>query len=94
MRDGVYDAAVMMYHDQGQIAIKLLTFDKGVSVLAGLSVPITARAHGNAYDIAGKNKANVVPDANAVRMCLNMANHKMLPMGSFRKQCATPPARQ
>jgi len=48
MRNGVYDAAVMMYHDQGQFAIKLLTFDKVVSVLAGLSVPITARAHGKA----------------------------------------------
>lgn len=56
MRDGVYDAAVMMYHDQDQIAIKLLIFDKGVSVLAGLSVPITARAHSKAYDIAGKIK--------------------------------------
>ena len=83
MRDGVYDAAVMMYHDQGQIAIKLLTFDKGVSVLASLSVPITARAHGKAYDIAGKNKANVVPGANAVRMCLNMANHKNATDGIF-----------
>ena len=76
MRDGVYDAAVTMYHDQGQIAIKLLAFDKGVSVLAGLPVPITTPAHGTAFDIAGQNKANVVPSANAVRMCLNMASHK------------------
>ena len=56
MRDSVYDAAVTMYHDQGQIAIKLLTFDKGVSVLGSLSIPITARAHGQASDIAGKIK--------------------------------------
>ena len=76
MRDGVYDAAVTMYHDQGQIAIKLLAFDKGVSVLAGLPIPITTPAHGTAFDIAGQNKANVVPSANAVRMCLNMASHK------------------
>ena len=76
MRDGVYDAAVTMYHDQGQIAIKLLAFDKGVSVLAGLPVPITTPAHGTAFDIAGQNKANVVPSANAVRMCLTTASHK------------------
>ena len=56
MRDSVYDAAVTMYHDQGQIAIKLLTFDEGVSVLGSLSIPITARAHGKASDIAGKIK--------------------------------------
>jgi 4-hydroxy-L-threonine phosphate dehydrogenase PdxA len=54
-----------------------------VSVLAGLSVPITARAHGKAFEIAGKNKANVVPGANAVRMCLNMANHKNATDGIF-----------
>jgi len=56
MRDSVYDAAVTMYHDQGQIAIKLLTFDEGVSVLGSLSIPITARAHGKASDITGKIK--------------------------------------
>ena len=83
MRDGVYDAAVMMYHDQGQIAIKVITFDKGMSVLAGLPGPITTRAHGTAYDTAGKHKANVVPGANAVRMCLNMANHKNATDGIF-----------
>jgi 4-hydroxythreonine-4-phosphate dehydrogenase len=44
--------------------------------LAGLPVPITTPAHGTAFDIAGQNKANVVPSANAVRMCLNMASHK------------------
>ena len=76
MRDGVYDAAVTMYHDQGQIAIKLLAFDKGVSVLAGLPIPITTPAHGTAFDIAGLNKANAIPSANAVQMCVNMASHK------------------
>lgn len=76
VRDGDYDAVVTMYHDQGQIAIKLLGFDKGVSVLAGLPLPLATPAHGTAFDIAGQNKANLVPTKNAFTMCLNMASNR------------------
>ncbi|MDT8420726.1 MAG: 4-hydroxythreonine-4-phosphate dehydrogenase PdxA [Desulfuromonadales bacterium] len=58
-RDGKYDAIVTMYHDQGQIAMKLMGFDYGVTVHAGLPFPITTSAHGSAYDIAGHNVASV-----------------------------------
>ena len=76
VRDGEYDAVVTMYHDQGQIAIKLLGFDKGVSVLAGLPLPLTTPAHGTAFDIAGTGTANLVPAMNAFIMCTNMANNR------------------
>ncbi|HEV7305368.1 4-hydroxythreonine-4-phosphate dehydrogenase PdxA [Ensifer sp.] len=76
VRDGHYDAVVTMYHDQGQIAIKLMGFEKGVSVLAGLPVPITTPAHGTAFDIAGRNLANVTPTTNAVTMLVNMAERR------------------
>lgn len=76
VRDGDYDAVVTMYHDQGQIAIKLLGFDRGVSVLAGLPVPLATPAHGTAFDIAGRNEANLVPTHNAFTMCLNMASNR------------------
>ena len=76
VRDGEYDAVVTMYHDQGQIAIKLLGFDRGVSVLAGLPVPLTTPAHGTAFDIAGKNRANPVPALNAFTMCVNMSGKR------------------
>lgn len=76
VRDGEYDAVVTMYHDQGQIAIKLLGFDRGVSVLAGLPLPLTTPAHGTAFDIAGKGKANPAPAANAFNMCLDMTNNR------------------
>ena len=56
---GEYQAVVTMYHDQGQIAIKLLGFSKGVTVQGGLPIPITTPAHGTAYDIAGNGKASV-----------------------------------
>ncbi len=81
VRDGEYDAVVTMYHDQGQIAIKLLGFDKGVSVLAGLPLPVTTPAHGTAFDIAGKACANLVPTQNAFTMCLNMASNRNATQG-------------
>ena len=76
VRDGDYDVVVTMHHDQGQIAIKLLGFDRGVSVLAGLPLPVTTPAHGTAFDIAGKAKANLVPAKNAYTICLNMASNR------------------
>jgi len=65
LRDRHFDCAVSMYHDQGQIAIKLLGFDRGVTVLGGLPVPIATPAHGTAYDIAGTNTANLDPAHSA-----------------------------
>lgn len=56
---GEFQAIVTMYHDQGQIAIKLLGFSRGVTVQGGLPIPITTPAHGTAYDIAGQGKARV-----------------------------------
>ena len=44
----------MMYHDQGQIATKLLGFNKGVTVTAGLKTVFTTPAHGTAFDIVGQ----------------------------------------
>lgn len=71
-RDGEFDAVVTMYHDQGQIAIKLLGFSKGVTVQGGLPVPITTPAHGTAYDISGQGQANVQATANAFAIASRM----------------------
>jgi 4-hydroxythreonine-4-phosphate dehydrogenase len=71
-RDGQYQAIVTMYHDQGQIAIKLLGFSKGVTVQGGLPIPITTPAHGTAYDIAGKGVADVNATLNAFRIACRM----------------------
>ncbi|NIA68500.1 4-hydroxythreonine-4-phosphate dehydrogenase PdxA [Pelagibius litoralis] len=76
VRDGDYDCAVSMYHDQGQIAIKLLGFHMGVSVLSGLPFPMTTPAHGTAFDIVGQNKANVEPARRAFMMCAEMAANR------------------
>ena len=74
VRDGEYDCAVSMYHDQGQIAIKLLGFHMGISVHSGLPFPMATPAHGTAFDIAGQNKANVEPTRRAFTTVVNMAN--------------------
>ena len=55
---GRYNAVISMYHDQGQIATKLLGFDRGITVHGGLPVAIATPCHGSAFDIAGQGKAN------------------------------------
>ena len=70
---GAFDAVLSMYHDQGQIAIKLLGFDSGVTLLGGLPVPITTPAHGTAYDIAGRGIANIEPTRRAFDIAVRMA---------------------
>jgi 4-hydroxythreonine-4-phosphate dehydrogenase len=67
-----FDAVVTMYHDQGQIAIKLMGFSRGVTVQGGLPIPITTPAHGTAFDIAGQGKANVGAIAQAFQIACRM----------------------
>ena len=49
-----YDAVLAMYHDQGIIPFKTLSFGKGINFTAGLDKIRTSPDHGTAYDIAGK----------------------------------------
>ena len=74
---GEYQAIVTMYHDQGQIAIKLLGFSRGVTVQGGLPIPITTPAHGTAYDIAGQGKASVDATWQAFQIAARMGQTKM-----------------
>ncbi len=70
---GEFDGVVMMYHDQGQIATKLLGFNKGVTVTAGLKTVFTTPAHGTAYDIVGKGAADTGALEQALRIAARMA---------------------
>jgi 4-hydroxy-L-threonine phosphate dehydrogenase PdxA len=71
-KDGGYDGVLTMYHDQGQIAMKLLGFDRGVTVPGGLPIPIATPAHGTAYDIAGRGIANTGAMRNAFALACKM----------------------
>jgi len=77
-RAGEYQAIVTMYHDQGQIAIKLMGFERGVTVQGGLPIPMTTPAHGTAYDIAGQGRANVQATHQAFFVAVRM--------GAFQQQ--------
>mgnify|MGYP006411994827 FL=1 len=70
---GEVDAVVTMYHDQGQIAIKLMGFERGVTVAGGLPIPIATPAHGTAFDIAGQGIANVGATRQAFDLLVRMS---------------------
>ena len=70
---GNYDAVVTMFHDQGQIAMKLMGFQFGVTVAGGLPYAITTPAHGTAFDIAGKGVANPDASEQAVLLAARLA---------------------
>ena len=73
--NGEFDGVVTMYHDQGQIALKLRGFDQGIPIAGGLPAPIVTCAHGTAYDIAGKGIVKTSAFENAVKMASKMAVH-------------------
>jgi 4-hydroxythreonine-4-phosphate dehydrogenase len=72
-KGGAFDGIVTMYHDQGQIAMKLMGFERGVTVQGGLPVAITTPAHGTAYEIAGRGIANTQAMKNALALAARMA---------------------
>lgn len=57
VREEQHIGVLSMYHDQCQIATKLLGFDDGVTYFGGLPFILATPAHGTAFDIAGQGKA-------------------------------------
>jgi 4-hydroxythreonine-4-phosphate dehydrogenase len=72
-----FDGVVTMYHDQGQIAMKLMGFWRGVTVHGGLPVPIATPAHGTAFDIHGQGRADVGATQKAFDIAARMAQDRM-----------------
>jgi 4-hydroxythreonine-4-phosphate dehydrogenase len=72
-RRGDFDAVLTMYHDQGQIAMKLIGFESGVTLMGGFPFPICTAAHGTAFDIAGKGIAHPGAMRNAMLLAARMA---------------------
>jgi 4-hydroxythreonine-4-phosphate dehydrogenase len=71
-RKGEFDAVLTMYHDQGQIAMKLIGFEQGVTVLGGYPFAVATAAHGSAYDIAGQGVAKSDAMRNAMMIATRM----------------------
>jgi 4-hydroxythreonine-4-phosphate dehydrogenase len=72
-----FDGILAVYHDQGMIPFKLLSFDEGVNFTAGLPFVRTSPAHGTAYELAGKNEANPEAFRNAVYLGCTIYNNRL-----------------
>ncbi|MBL7817454.1 MAG: 4-hydroxythreonine-4-phosphate dehydrogenase PdxA [Saprospiraceae bacterium] len=73
-----FDGILAMYHDQGLVAFKALSFGDGVNYTAGLSGVRTSPDHGTAFEIAGKNVADPSSFRKALFLALDIAKNRRL----------------
>jgi 4-hydroxythreonine-4-phosphate dehydrogenase len=73
-RSGALDAVVALYHDQAQIATKLLEFERGVSVGVGYPFVMTTPSHGTAFDLVGTGRADPQPMRQALELASVLAS--------------------
>lgn len=72
-----FDGILAMYHDQGMIPFKALSFESGVNFTAGLPIIRTSPAHGTAYEIAGKNEASPESMRSAIYLAGDIFRNRM-----------------
>ena len=73
-----FDGILAMYHDQGLIPFKTLSYDQGVNFTAGLPIIRTSPAHGTAYDLAGKNEAETGSFKAAVYLACDIYKNRQM----------------
>lgn len=73
-----FDAVLAMYHDQGLIPFKSISFGNGVNYTAGLEYVRTSPDHGTGFDIAGKNMANEDSFKKALYMSIDIFKTRKL----------------
>lgn len=71
-----FDGVLALYHDQGLIPFKLMSFTEGVNYTAGLPYVRTSPAHGTGYDIAGKDCASEQSMRSAVYLACNILRNR------------------
>jgi 4-phospho-D-threonate 3-dehydrogenase / 4-phospho-D-erythronate 3-dehydrogenase len=76
-RQGIWDAVISMYHDQGLIPFKMLSFDDGVNVTLGLPIIRTSPDHGTAFDIAWRGEANPSSMVAAIKVAVRLARNRV-----------------
>jgi 4-hydroxythreonine-4-phosphate dehydrogenase len=67
-----FDAILAMYHDQGLVPFKAMSFDTGVNYTAGLSIVRTSPGHGTAFDIAGQGVASEASFREAIYLAVDI----------------------
>lgn len=73
-----HDGILAMYHDQGLVPFKTLSFGAGVNFTAGLPIIRTSPDHGTAFDIAGKNLADPSSFTQAFNLAVELAENRKL----------------
>jgi 4-hydroxythreonine-4-phosphate dehydrogenase len=73
---GMFDLVVAMYHDQGLIPLKLLSFNQSVNVTVGLPIIRTSVDHGTGFDIAGRGWANPGSMISAIKVATHFVQAK------------------
>jgi len=73
---GMFDIVIAMYHDQGLIPLKLLSFNRSVNVTVGLPIIRTSVDHGTGFDIAGKGWANPTSLIEAIKVAAHFSKFK------------------
>ncbi|MBL4670537.1 MAG: 4-hydroxythreonine-4-phosphate dehydrogenase PdxA [Flavobacteriales bacterium] len=72
-----FDAILAMYHDQGLIPFKSLSFGEGTNFTAGLNIIRTSPDHGVAYEIAGQNKAEESSFRQAIYVACDIHKNRL-----------------
>lgn len=70
--EGIYDAVLAPYHDQGLIPLKLVDFHTAVNVTLGLPRPRLSPDHGTAFNLAGTGRANPSSTIHAFQLAVRM----------------------
>jgi len=73
-----FDGILAMYHDQGLIPFKTMSFGKGVNYTAGMDYVRTSPDHGTGYDIAGQNIADPRSMRNAIYAAIDIFNNRKM----------------
>lgn len=71
-----FDGILAMYHDQGLIPAKTLSFGGGINFTAGLKIIRTSPDHGTGYDIAGQDKADESSFRNAIYKAIEIHKNR------------------
>lgn len=72
-----YDAVLAMYHDQGLVPFKAMTFGNGTNFTAGLPIVRTSPDHGTGEDIAGRNLASPEGLLNAIYQAIDIHKNQI-----------------
>lgn len=81
-----FDAVLAMYHDQGLVPFKSISGSEGVNYTAGMPIIRTSPDHGTAYDIAGKNLA----DINSLLNCIFYTKDILINRSHYTEDTASP----